>query len=305
MPTEKELFLKKFNPEKHGFESPQPFDDDYPLGFSVKKKLDNGDIESATLLSIYIPYRTYNNESFGNKKPINIHASYGKISDNGVMMRDTKDAKLTDPIDVEIPNNKYFYDIKTKKFFKKKKEIEAEKIINEAYHKHIETTKPIKGLASRIKLLLWRKIISKIFQCISKFFYYLLLIVSGNRFTYEPILGDETVNDTVVKSELGGINLKMKKVLEKGKKFKLLNYEASRWSIIFYSLLHFSLFLISFYNDFQSELANTIISNNFLTLLYAIITLWLLETIIPSILMSLIRYFSTQSANALYKTIRL
>ncbi|MCK5320522.1 hypothetical protein KAJ61_03985 [Candidatus Parcubacteria bacterium] len=303
MENKKDIFLKKFNPKKYGFESLHPFED-CPLGFSVKKRLHESNENNITLLSVYIPDRVYNDEKVNKKKPIFIRATYGKISDNGVTIRDFENTNPRDPVDTESLND-YFYNIETKEFFKKNKTINPDDIINEIYNKHIKSTKLIRGIMIRFKIFLWRKIISKLLKIISNFFYYLLLVVSGNRYVYEPILGEETINTKVVKSKFDEVDLEMKEVLKEGEKFKFLDYEASRWSIIFYSLLHFSIFIVFYIYDLQPEIITIVIKNNFLTLLYVILSLWILETVIPSILMSLIRFFSTQSANSLYKTIKL
>lgn len=301
MENEKDMFIKQFNLEKNGFNDLNLFEDT-PMGFSVKKKLNKHDKNNITLLSIYISDRVYNDGK--DEKQLYIRATYGKISGNGVIIRDFKDIKLTDPIDIGFLNC-FFYNTKTRKFYKQNKIIDAEKIINTTYAKHIKSTKPLKGAFIRFKLFLLQKIISRIFENISKLFYIILLIISGNRYVYEPILGDETINNKVIKSKLNNVNLEMKEVLKEGEKFKFLDYEASRWSIIFYSIIHFLLFLFFFTNDLKSELASTITKNNFLTLLYVILSLWALEVVLPWILMLLIRFFSRQSANFLYKRVKL
>ena len=144
------------------------------------------------------------------------------------------------------------------------------------------------------------------FELITKINYFILLIISGNRFTYKPILEEEILNDTIIKSKFSERKkMKMEEVLEEGKKFDFLAYKASRWSIIFYSLLHLLFYFISTFKDYKPIILTTIFKNNFLTLIYVIFSLWIIEAVLPKILISSIRLFSNCSFYSLHKTIKL
>lgn len=298
---ENKIFIEKFNPQKFGFFDLKPFVDCY-IGFSVKRKLEGRLDDYVTLLSIYIPDRVFSDIEI-TKKPLFIYATYGKKIEDGIKTREN--SKYTDPTDCEFPDE-YFYDIETKNLHQNNKIISADELINKVYNKHIKSTKLIRGFWIRAKIRFWRILIKNISKVITKVFYFLLFIISGNRFKYEPIVEIETLNNKVIKSKYEKIkNTEMKEVLKESEKFDFLAYKASRWSIIFYSLLHFIFYIIFFYTNCQPMFLITIFKNNFLTLIYVILSLWTIEAVIPKFLMSLIRLFSTLSFNAKYKSIKL
>ena len=204
-------------------------------------------------------------------------------------------------MDVEFPKQ-YFYDIRTNELYEKNKKITADKLINDVYNKHIKSTRPIKGLFIRMKIRFWRILMKSMFDIISKFFHHLLFIISGNRYSYEPVLETETLNDLRFKKTE---KPKMKEKLKEGKKFNFYGYEASQWSIVFYSLLHFLLYVYFMYSGYKPIFITTIFKNNFLVIIYAILSLWIIETVMQTFLMFLIKYFSRLSADSLYGAIKL
>ena len=294
-----EEFLKKFNLGNHGFYNATPFIDG--IGFSVRKKFKPNDDKNVSQISIYI----YNKPSQidDSRKSLLVHATYGRVAkdDGGIYIR--SETKLNDPIDIEA-NDEYYYDINTDKFYQKDKEIKAEELINVFYSQHIKPTKTFKGLWLKVKLLFWRNFLYLFFKDISRLFSYLLYVISGNRYSYEPFSGEGKFNDSLIESKYGN-KLKLEDVYGKDvKKFKFFDYEASQWSIIFYSLLHLFIFFIAYFGKYESNFASTIMKNNFLTILYVIISLWLVENIIPKIIMKLIKLFSILSHRVAYKSIK-
>lgn len=298
---ENKLFIEKFHPEKFGFFDLTSFTN-VDIGFNVKKKLNEKDNNNVSLLSIYISKRTYP-ETKNFKLPLSVHATYGRNAEGGgVYIR--KNPKITEPIDLESANT-YYYDVVSKEFLTGNKNITADDLLNEVYEKHIITTKINKGFSVIAYLWFWKVLIKNTFKSIFKGFYCLLFIISGDRFTYEPILETEKLNDKVIKSKFEKISNDMRDNLKESEKFDFLGYKASRWSIIFYSLLHFILYMVFFFIGYKPIFLTTILKNNFLLLIYVILTLWIIEVAMTKIFKIAIRFFSKLSFKAEFKTIRL
>lgn len=299
---ENKIFIEKFHPEKFGFFDLATFSN-LKIGFSIKKRLNNKkDDNNITLLSIYIPDRTLTTRD--DKKLLSIRTTYGeKAEGGGVVIREK--AKLMEPVDAEFPDE-YYYDIKDKEFFKRNKKILADCIINEIYNTHIKSTKMFKGLWIRTKIEFYHIIVKSIFALISKIFFGLLFMISGDRYTYEPILESEKLNNKVIKSKYEKIDDRdMKENLRPGEKFDFLGYKASRWSIIFYSILHFIFYIIFFLVNYRPVFLTTVFKNNFLLLVYAVLSLWIIEVAAQKCFKFLIRLFSKLAKNAEYRTIKL
>lgn len=297
------IFINKFNLKRYGFYKLTPFVD-CNIGFSVLKKLNSNDNDNVTLLKIYIDPEILKTED--EKKLLSVGVAYGKKSKYGVTLRSFENIKLADPIDIECSD--YFYNIKTEKLYKNNKEITGDKFINEVYSKHIESTKPIRGLLVRTKIKFWRTLMKSVYEFVFKFFYCILWLISGNRYSYEPFSEEEILNNRVIKSKYEEIKKQEREVkeeLKESKKFDFFGYNASTWSIVFYSFLHLLIYTIFMYYDYKPIFITTILKNNFLTLVYVFFSLFIIEVAIPKFLMLLIKYFSKLSFNSKYKKIKL
>jgi len=308
--TIQQTFIEKFNIyNKYGFFGLVPFiDNNYGIGFSIKKRLNDSDNKNITLLQFSIRKTILNDEKI-KQKPMNIGATYGRDNLDGVTIRDFEKTKLTDPIDIEFPDE-YFYNIETGELYKNRKKITADKLINRVYNQHIKSTKPIKGFFLIIKLFLWWKLLYLAFRYLSKVFYFLLFLISGNRYFYEPIFKEEILNNKVIKTEFPGEKItatkeEINEKLKEGKKFNFFGYEASRWSIIFYSVLHLMFYIVFIYFNYKPTIVIVVFKNNFITLIYVIVSLWFMESVLPKIFMCSIRFFSCLSFNSRHKRIKI
>lgn len=298
-------FIEAFNLEQESFTDLTPFVD-CTLGFSVKKS-DIENSEYASLLHFFILNKVLNDEKI-QPKPLVVSAVYGKKTSGGIAMRRQEEFNIHDPIDVEFPNE-FFYHPKTKKFYRFKKEIKAKDILGHVYSKHIKTTKPIKGLITRSKIRFWWFFARNILSFIAKIFHWMLIFVSGNRYKYEPLLQETTLNGDIINSawprRITTLPNEPKEKLKEAKKFRFLEYEASFWSIIFYSIVHMIFYLIFMYQNYKPKMLTTIFENNFLTLIYVIVSLFAVEFLIPKLLMLVIKYLSILSFYAAHKKIDL
>jgi len=293
-------FIKKFN-NGNGFY-------DYKLftegdGFSIKKDLNRAD-DNTSLLKFYI---LDDLKHPGSRKPIIISASYGKKLEESILIRDK--TKISDPIDL-TSKDEYYYNVKSDKLYKGEEEISASELLNGIYTEHIKPTKLIKGVWLRTKIVFWRIIMKRFFSYISIFLHYFLYIITSDKYSYEPIMEEEILNNKIISSrfeDMIGRKKKedMKEHFEKGKKINIFGYEASRWIIIFYSILHLLLYIIFKYKNWYLMIITTIFRNNFLTLVYVISSLWVMEIVIPTIFRKLIKFTSLVSWNSSIKKIKI
>jgi len=272
-------------------------------GFSIKKELKGGINKNTSLLKFYIPDNSKYSEK---RKPIIISATYGKKSDKSVIIRDK--IKISDPIDL-ISKNEYYYNADINKLYKGKKEISPSELVKYIYNLHIKPTKYIKGFWLRTKLFFWKVIMEKFFAYISIFLHHFLYIISGDKYSYKPILREEILNNKIINSNFKEMigekeNKEMKEHLKKGRKFNFLGYEASRWTILFYSMLHLLFYIIFEYKNWHPAIIITILKNNFLTLIYVISSLWVMEIVVPTILKMFIKIISTLSWYSYIKKIK-
>ncbi len=292
-------FVSKFKDllEKKGFHGFTPFTQG--VGFGVYKKLRDSDIDRVTLFRVGI-----SDDNANGKLPLSAGASYGVMSDYGVRLRNGEEIFINDPVDMESRND-YFYDTKTKTLFKKDRQITPEELIDDIYNLHIKPTKVVRGFLLRIKLRIWRTWLPFIFTSLSNIFHYLLLIISGNRYTFEPFVEEEKINNEIISTKSTLHKVKEKESLQESKKFHFFDYEASRWSIVFYSLVHLALYSYFFYINYKPAYITTILENNFLIIIYVVCSLWMLESIIPLIFMFLIKRFSKLAFYSEIKNIEL
>ena len=294
-------FIKKFN-NGNEFYNYTSYNDG--VGFSIKKDL-NGESDNTSLLRFYIP--DYLKKSVI-KKPIIIDVAYGKkIKEGGIVLR--RKNKISDPIDL-ISKDEYYYNVEKNKLYKNKKEILPNELINKIYNDHIKPTKFIRGIWLRTKLFFWRIIIKKFFDYLYIFLHYFLYITSGDKYSYVWVIKEEILNNKIINSEIKNMigqkeKEEIKENLEKGKKFNFFGYMASHWTIIFYSIFHLLFYIIFEYKNWYPTIIIMILKNNFLTLIYVISSLWIMEIVIPKILKMLIRTTSRLSWNSRMKSIKI
>lgn len=297
-------FIEKFKNigGKNGFYGFTPYTDG--RGFSIKRDLNNKDSDNTSLLKFYIQD---DDQEIKAKKSIRISATYGKKAGDGVSLRDfTK--TISGPVDL-LSKDEYYYDTSSDTLFSDKKEISPADLVVDIYSDHIKPTKPILGIWIRTKIFFWRVVLNKISGYTAKFFHYVLYAITGDKYSYGASLKEEVLNNKIISHASGDFigrkkNRKMKDNLEESPKFDLLGYKTSRWVIIAYSILHLVLYVVLININFKPLILTTIFRNSFLTLIYVILSLWILETLVPKILKSFIRNSSKISVYSLHKTIK-
>lgn len=292
----------KFNFEKHGFYSVTHYID-AQVGFGCKKKLNPQDTKNVSGIGFYIPNKTYD-EMDSTRKAFYIRTTYGEKLPDGIRMR--TEQNFHEPLDLEF-RDEFFYDKVTEKLYKRSKEITGDEILLEIYGKHVKTTRPIWGLCLRIKLRFWRIWFPRPLKFLSNVSHYLLFFISGDKYTYEFLFQEENLNGQIISSRMAErIDRKeTKKESEKeSKQIDFFGNKVPQWPIVFYSLLHLSFWFLIRYSDIKTDQIEDFFSNNFLLVLYVIVSFWFIETVLPFLLKRLVKYLSTWSFQVTNKTIK-
>jgi len=287
----KEKFIKNFQDlNKYGFYDLVHFRDK-DVGFSIKKKF-KADEKMISLIKVALL------DKEGLNRRVYIAASYGELNErqDGLIIRTFEKTNLKDPIDIEARGD-YVYNTAENTFYKDGQKKSGAEIVNEFYKTHIKSTKLVSGLGVRLRMWFWRTLVTKTLSNISKFFYYLLLAISGTRYSYDPFFEEE-------KTDEFGARDKVKTIQTEGKKIELIGYEASRWSILFYAFLHLFLYVLFMSINFKPHLLVKLLENNFLVAIYVVFSLWLIEAVIPELLKMLIKIFSKKSFACSFRKIK-
>ena len=273
-------FLNLFQLPYLGYENPVVFTDGN-YGFSAVKSYPS---DYGSLMRIFI-----RKESLGKSEqplPVTIEDTYGEKTDGGIRLSANT---TSDPIEL-LSMDEFYFDSTTKKFsrksgiFKTVKEIEPQKIIEIIHKSHIKPTRAIVGLWLRIKIVFWRNIVANLFKKVSNFFIFLLYITSGTNITRDPW------KRIIWPEKLDGEEQQEKIKFSEKKTKEIFGYEAPSWEIVFYCCFHFAIFLIFSLENYKSLLITTIFKNSFLTVVYVITTLFLLDVVVPKCLKQLIKW---------------
>ena len=292
----------KFNFEKHGFYSVTHYID-VQIGFGCKKKLNSQDTKNVSGIGVYIPNKTYNDTS-STRKAFYISATYGEELPEGIRMRSEQD--FYEPLDLEF-RDEFFYDTSTEKLYKGNKEITGDEVLLEVYGKHIKTTKPIRGLYLRTKLRFWRIWFPWPLKFLSNVSHYLLFFISGDKYTYEFLFQEENLNGQIISSRMAERVDRKETKKESEKESKQIDFfgnKVPQWPIVFYSMLHLSFWFLIKYFSIKTDQIENFFNNNFLLVLYVIVSFWFIETVLPFLLKKFVKYLSTWSFQVANKTIK-
>lgn len=271
------------------------------FGFSVRKKNENDDTENISVITVYI--RQEDIENSEPLKSIHMRAYYGKPApEGGIYIRDQH--KISEPVD--ITSDEYIYNISNSKLFIKNKEISGCAIINKFYNAHIRPTRLLKGIWIRAKLFFWRIALYRFFKLLADTFHYSLLLISGDRYTYQSVFSQEKLNGRIISSSWKELIDKdvMEEKDKKNKEIEFFGHKLDYWPIIVYSIINLFLYFYFNYISFKPRVLVKIIDNSFLTLLYVVVSIWLLVFIMPSMLRKLIRWNSKISFELQHKKIK-
>lgn len=297
---EKNKFVEKFKNLENNYNI-KPLADAFGISSFIE---DNKSSKNASIITIYIPPKQFQDDN--DKKKLSISITYGrKSSSDGIYIRDN--VKINKPIDLSF--NNYFYSFGENKIFFKDEEISDKSLIDKIYKLHMLPTKKFSGLIIRFKLLIWRIIIPFLFLLLSKVFYYSLYIITGDRYSYSPIFDEEKINDKVISpSRLNANSFREKELKEQiveSRKIDFLGYKIDYWSIVIYSIINLTVYLYFEYKNIKPGFLVKILNNNFLTLIYVIFSLWIVEVLMPVIFKKIIKLSSKWSFKIKYKNLKI
>ncbi len=293
----------KFDFEKYGFYGVTHYID-AQIGFGCKKKLNPKDTKNVSGIGFYIPNRTYN-ELGSTRKAFYITATYGEELPEGIRMRTQQN--FHEPLDLEF-RDEFFYDISTEKLYKGNEETTGNEVLLEVYGKHIRTTRPIRGLYLRTKLRFWRVWFPWPLKMLSNVSHYLLFFISGDKYSYEFLFQEENLNGEIISSKMEGRvgrnkeSAKVREVEKESKQIDFFGNKVPQWPIVFYSILHLIFWFLLKYFNVKTDQIENFFSNNFLLVLYVIVSFWFIETVLSFLLKRLVKYFSTWSFQVAHRT---
>lgn len=270
-------------------------------GFGVSSKIEDQKVpENASLFTIYIKEEELGKDN--NIKKIHASATYGKIAETGgVYVRDNQ--KISSPID--LTSEDYLYDISSNRIIFKNKELSAKELVDNIYNLHVLPTKRFKGIGIRFKLYIWRILFVQFFYCFSKVFHYLLYIITGDKYSYDPVFDRTIVNGITVASSVESMIDRTTPQERDSKKINFLGYDVDLWPIVFYSIFTLVIYLIFESKDIKPIFLVKILNNNFLLALYVVVSLWLIDVVTPLILKQLIKMNSKKSFSIKYKRLKI
>lgn len=268
----KDKFKQLFNLPSNGFSTPIDLQDT-EAGFSVYKEREQKGFKS--LFRIYIKKSDF--DKLDKLKSVTISGSYGKETSEGIILASNEfKRKVNWPIEF-ISEGEFFYNTENDKFYNKKgKEMSGMDLLLEADRLHTKPTKIINGAWLRIKLFwfnyLWAYIIKIIFGFLSGIQY----LISGEKIRIFHNLTDPN------KYSIPQTNRHLDS--RKSELIDLWGYKVKPWIAVIYSIAHLTVYAILYEYDYKPMWLITIFKNNFLILMYGIITLGLANTILPSLL---------------------
>lgn len=267
----KEQFKNNFGLPKEGFLEPIDLKDT-EIGFSVYKTRAEEGFKS--LFRVFIKNEDLSNVS--KVKPVIVTASYGKESEDGIIVSSSEfKRKVSGPVDF-ISEGEFFYDTENNQLFFKEKKISGIDLLKEVDRWHLKPTRPIFGLGLRARLIWYHYILAWLFRLLFKFFAWIQYLFSGEKIKIFDNLKDL---DSFVRSKTD-TSLHTKE----GELIDLFGYKIKPWIAVLYSTVHLAAYLLLYKYKYKPEWLLGIFKNNFLTLMYGIISLGFANTILSTIL---------------------
>lgn len=294
----KEKFKQLFGLPRDGFLEPVDLLDT-EVGFSVYKEREEEGFKS--LFRFYVKDDDFKNADI--LKPITITASYGKENEDGITVSSSEfKRKLNGPIDF-ISENDFFYNIKDNKIYKKdkKSQISGIDLLKKQDSLHMKTTR-LSGIPLVFKLFLFHSVITKFWEIIFILIATFQYLISGQKIKIFDRLTDSSKYS----------NTPTYKTLEikESELINLWGYKVKPWIAVIYSFLHIIVYIIFYDYSFKPSWLVALFKNNFLTLMYGIISLGLANTFLPILfspikLKSILKLIQSAHWNAAVKKVKI
>ena len=265
----REIFKKKFGLPRDGYSEPIDLQD-AGVGFSVYKEQD--DLRRKDFKSMFKVYiKKEELEKTGDIKPIVITVSYGKTTEDGIILvsgdlnGDHFGRGLNWPAELII-KDEFFYNTRTHDFSYKKQVISGKKILDKVNNWHLKPTR-LDGFWHIIKSFCFHVILAGFFKMLFYIVSGFQYLVSGRKVNFYLRIEDQiSPQDTP------------------GKIIEIFNYKVETWIAVVYAIIHLLIvYPVSFYYDYKPKFLVDIFKNSFLTVMYAIISLGLTDAILSKL----------------------
>ncbi len=207
-------------------------------------------------------------------KPLYITATYGKKIDDGLSLTSFQ-RKLTDPVD--ISSDEYSFNIETNQFFYNGKEVNPEEILREIDRSHNKPKKSFRGFFLRIRLWI-RDHLRDLFK----------FLFEKTAATHYKRYGEKfSLYSADFKEPENHLKPVLPPFLEHSKPdgaVDILGYKVEAWVAILYAVIHLGLYFIFYYLDIKPSWIITMLKNNFLTVVYVISTLGLMNAVLSTVI---------------------
>lgn len=272
-------FRDQFDLPFDGFLAPTDFIDG-GFGFGVLKNRPNNYV---SMFKVSIDQKKL--EESEPIKPITITASYGRKTEDGVLLSSSNEKikGILDPIDL-ISLDEFFYNTATREFFFKepKQKYGAADILRYINELHEKPTKPVQGFALRVKLIFWHIVIAGLVKIFSNALAWLLYVSSGTTVSMN-------IWNRIVFPDRIAENADVERKFKEAERKEILGYKASPWVIVFFCSVHLVLYFLFLILGFRPGFLVAMFKNNFLTIIYVVISLSFVEVLLPKILKSIIK----------------
>jgi hypothetical protein len=270
----KETFKAKFQLPSRGFLKPIDLVDT-KIGFAVYKEREQKGFKS--LFRVYIKDKEL--DSLNPLKSIVISASYGKETEDGITVSSSEFKRgLNWPVEL-ISEKEFFYDTRSDAFLHKDKEISGIEILLLVDKWHTKTTRLIEGFWLRAKMFWFHSVLAILLRIFFGILAQIQYLISGNKIRIFHRLTEE--KDRLNSSRENQVNFLK---TSQSNPINIFGYQVQPWIAVLYSLIHLILYYIFFKYSYRPVLVVTLFHNNFLTLLYGILSLGTANAILPRLL---------------------
>jgi hypothetical protein len=264
-------FKAKFGLPQLGFTEPVNLAD-VALGFSTYKNRQEPGFRS--LYYLYITQEEFTKPDA--LKAITVHVNYGKTvpNDNGIITVSTQlKPKLNWPIGL-TSNADFFYNITSNELYCKGQKIDGIEILKKVDKAHTKPTKLVAGFWLRIKMVFFHIIIASFFKILFDLVAGINYLLSGKKIgIYYSLF--ESINN------IGPNNNNSELKVSSSEPIDLFGYKVRPQVAALYCIFHLGIYTILYRYNYKPKWILDIFENNFLTLMYAIITLGLSNVILP------------------------
>jgi hypothetical protein len=254
-----EEFVNLFNLPRDGYGSPIQLQD-LKYGFSAYKEREEEGFKS--LIRVYIENDDLENADAN--KAVTVTESYGKVNDDhGITVSSTNFKREIDwPVELSS-TNEFYFNFEKRIFLFKNETVDPLDVLNKVDDLHTRPQRKIAGFWIRSQIRL-QNITSKLIE-----FLFSVIAVIHFIFTNQKVKIFTNLNANLVSRDMYSVSKNQSEPL---KPIEIFGVSVPQSLAILYSLFHLAAFALFYYKDFEPYFIKVVFENNFLTLMYVILT---------------------------------